>query len=489
MKVLRARLYEAKLAEQQAELAAARSRAGRAPASGRRRSAPTTSPSGASPTTASSSPRTTSTSCSPGELDEFTAALQDDEKRRRLDAAAQPDAVGGDDAGSAGPTPAAAADAAECSWRAAGSADLLPHRRPHAMPGRAPSAAWAPLHARARRRAALPERAVEAEPRRTSARAWWPRRRAVTSAESRRASAVTRGECAGRSVALPGVRRPLARTSVRDALDSAVIALTAAGCDTPRLDAELLLAAAMGVDRAASSPTRARRSSPTPRAASRTSPRGGASASRSPTSSAEGVPAHRARGRPARADPAPGDRAPRRGGARPAARRARVRRRHGLGRHRAGAQARAARPRAWSARTQRGRARRGARQRARLGLDVELATATCSPASADRSTRWSPIRPTWRTAPSSRPTIVRYEPALALRAGADGLDVAPPADPGVGATGAPLVALEVGAGAGRRGGGPAARRRLRGRATRSATSPGSSAWSSVRAAARRLSAR
>jgi release factor glutamine methyltransferase len=45
--------------------------------------------------------------------------------------------------------------------------------------------------------------------------------------------------------------RLLGRTSVRDALDSAVIALTAAGCDTPRLDAELLLAAAMGVDRSA----------------------------------------------------------------------------------------------------------------------------------------------------------------------------------------------------------------------------------------------
>jgi len=46
------------------------------------------------------------------------------------------------------------------------------------------------------------------------------------------------------------VRRPLAHTSVRDALDSAVIALTAAGCDTPRLDAELLLADAMDVGRA-----------------------------------------------------------------------------------------------------------------------------------------------------------------------------------------------------------------------------------------------
>jgi release factor glutamine methyltransferase len=44
-------------------------------------------------------------------------------------------------------------------------------------------------------------------------------------------------------------RTPLARTTVRDALDSALIALTAAGCDTPRLDAEVLLAAAMGVDR------------------------------------------------------------------------------------------------------------------------------------------------------------------------------------------------------------------------------------------------
>jgi release factor glutamine methyltransferase len=42
----------------------------------------------------------------------------------------------------------------------------------------------------------------------------------------------------------------LARTTVRDALDSALIALTAAGVETPRLDAEVLLAAAMGVDRA-----------------------------------------------------------------------------------------------------------------------------------------------------------------------------------------------------------------------------------------------
>jgi release factor glutamine methyltransferase len=46
-------------------------------------------------------------------------------------------------------------------------------------------------------------------------------------------------------------RTPLARISVRDALDSAVVALTAVGCETPRLDAEVLLAAAIGADRGA----------------------------------------------------------------------------------------------------------------------------------------------------------------------------------------------------------------------------------------------
>jgi release factor glutamine methyltransferase len=43
---------------------------------------------------------------------------------------------------------------------------------------------------------------------------------------------------------------PLARgTPVRDALDGAVTAIAAAGCETPRLDAELLLAYALGVPR------------------------------------------------------------------------------------------------------------------------------------------------------------------------------------------------------------------------------------------------
>jgi release factor glutamine methyltransferase len=41
----------------------------------------------------------------------------------------------------------------------------------------------------------------------------------------------------------------VAGTPVREALDSAVIALTAAGVDTPRLDAEVLLAHALGVGR------------------------------------------------------------------------------------------------------------------------------------------------------------------------------------------------------------------------------------------------
>jgi release factor glutamine methyltransferase len=43
---------------------------------------------------------------------------------------------------------------------------------------------------------------------------------------------------------------PLARgTSAREALDGAVTAIAAAGCETPRLDAELLLAHALGISR------------------------------------------------------------------------------------------------------------------------------------------------------------------------------------------------------------------------------------------------
>jgi release factor glutamine methyltransferase len=44
---------------------------------------------------------------------------------------------------------------------------------------------------------------------------------------------------------------PLRSVTVREALDSATIPLTAAGVDSPRLDAELLLAEVLGVERAA----------------------------------------------------------------------------------------------------------------------------------------------------------------------------------------------------------------------------------------------
>ena len=50
---------------------------------------------------------------------------------------------------------------------------------------------------------------------------------------------------------------PVPAVIARDALDAAVAALDAAGCETPRLDAELLIADALGVDaRARSSSTR-----------------------------------------------------------------------------------------------------------------------------------------------------------------------------------------------------------------------------------------
>ncbi len=40
----------------------------------------------------------------------------------------------------------------------------------------------------------------------------------------------------------------LAGVTVRDALDSAVVAITASGSESPQLDAELLLAHALGVE-------------------------------------------------------------------------------------------------------------------------------------------------------------------------------------------------------------------------------------------------
>ena len=48
----------------------------------------------------------------------------------------------------------------------------------------------------------------------------------------------------------PGATRGWGAHSARDALDGAITAIAAAGCETPRLDAELLLADVLGVSRA-----------------------------------------------------------------------------------------------------------------------------------------------------------------------------------------------------------------------------------------------
>ena len=116
--------------------------------------------------------------------------------------------------------------------------------------------------------------------------------------------------------------RPMAGTPVREALDSAVIALGAAGVDTPRLDAEVLLAHALG----RRPPRDARRRSgdgagpgrarlPERRAPALGRPRaGGLHHGR------QGLSPPRPARRRARAHPAPGDRDAGRGGARAAAR-------------------------------------------------------------------------------------------------------------------------------------------------------------------------
>ena len=49
---------------------------------------------------------------------------------------------------------------------------------------------------------------------------------------------------------MPDAPAAPASVTVRDVIAAAAGELSAAGCDTPRLDAELLLAAALGVDRA-----------------------------------------------------------------------------------------------------------------------------------------------------------------------------------------------------------------------------------------------
>ena len=239
-------------------------------------------------------------------------------------------------------------------------------------------------------------------------------------------------------------RRLLGRTSVRDALDSANVALAAAGCDSPRLDAELLLAHVLGVGRAAiiAAPGRelepdearafmdlaARRRAREPvayilgekgfrRSMLAVDPR--VLVPRPETEfvveAALSLPAGRAGGR----------------------------RGHGVGRDRAGAEGRAARPRG----ARHGHLRRRPRRRARRTRSGSASTsrsctATCSPASdADAVVSNPPYVAAGDRLPPRRR---RFEPREALFGGDDGLDVIRRLVKE--ASDVPFLALEVGAG-------------------------------------------
>ena len=146
--------------------------------------------------------------------------------------------------------------------------------------------------------------------------------------------------------------------------------------------------------------------------------------------------------------------------------RARMRRRHGLGRDRARAQAErpdldvigtdaSADALGWRARTRSG-----------SGSTSRSTRATCSRACAGPLDAVVSNPPYVEDGAELAPDIVRYEPALALRAGPDGLDVIRRLLPGAPARRrARTVALEVGAGQARVGRGADARRRLPGRRT------------------------
>ena len=240
-----------------------------------------------------------------------------------------------------------------------------------------------------------------------------------------------------------------------------MVAIAAAGSDTPRLDAELLLGA-----RARRRPRRPASWRPSarsrgPRCARFQDLVRRRSVGREPVAYLLGtarLPAPRARRRRARAGPAAGDRAARRGGARPAARRARAST-SGTGSGAVALALKDERPDLDVRGTDvsDGGAGRRARQRGAPGPRRRRCRApTCSRAPG-RSTRCSPTRPTWprRDRATLPPEVARHEPALALFAGPDGLDVVRRLVAQAGASAATLLALEVGAGPG------AGRRRAR----------------------------
>ena len=236
----------------------------------------------------------------------------------------------------------------------------------------------------------------------------------------------------------------LARTSVRDALDSAVIAFTAAGV---RHAAARRRGAARrgdggrpgGVDRrpAAAGSRRGGRRLPRLRApphaarAGRVHPR------------PQGLPAAGAGGRLAGADPAAGDRARRRGGADAARGRAGCRCRHRVGSDRARAGRRAAGPasrrRPTSATTRwssRARTPRGSASPSSSSRPISWR------ASLGRSTRSYPTRRTCARASGWRRSCPSYEPDIALYGGGDdGLEIYRRLVPAV--AGIPFVAFEI----------------------------------------------
>ena len=240
-------------------------------------------------------------------------------------------------------------------------------------------------------------------------------------------------------------RRLLARTSVRDALDSAVIALGAAGCDSPRLDAELLLAHVLRVDRAAliTDPERGLE----PDEARAFMDLAARRREREPVAYLLGSKGFRTIDLAVDARvlvPRPETEHVVEAALDLPARRARGRRRHGLGGDRAGAQDRAARPRGGGDGAQPGRARgragerRAARARRVECCEGDLLDPVDGPLDAVVS------NPPYVAAGDVLPRDVGHEPREALFGGEDGLDVIRRLV--AAARGVPFLAMEVGAG-------------------------------------------